>query len=188
MVAQSPSLSSHYNDPLRNFKFQVTFTPMGVGDAIVMGFMTVQGLSVAIQPIIYNQGGMNAVTQKMPAQADFGNITLSTGVVCRANPLDLEMLTTVFAFVQGTAPPTSKFVPSTSDFRYTVDIEVLQHPVTTAEAPTGAWFRVFDAWPTTFAWADLDAGANQPFISEIVLVNGGFDVLYAHSPTTSVGP
>jgi phage tail-like protein len=158
-----------------------------------MGFMTVQGLTTTIQPIPYAPGGLNAVTQKLPATADFGPITLTKGVACTSNPLDLAMFSNVFSFIQGGAP-NSYFSGGgsvgnvASDFRYTVDIQVLDHPVTTADAPAGAWFRVYTAWPTTFTWADLDAGAEQLFISEIVLVNGGFDVQYASTPLQSVGP
>jgi phage tail-like protein len=195
MVAQSPSLSSHYNDPLRNFKFQVQFTQMGGGGAPipVMGFMTVQGLTTTIQPIPYAPGGLNAVTQKLPATADFGPITLTTGVACTSNPLDLQMFSNVFSFIQGGSPNSAlagngSFANTSTDFRYTVDIQVLGHPVTTVDAPAGAWFHVYDAWPTTFSWADLDAGSDQVFIKEIVLVNGGFDVQYASTATASVGP
>ncbi len=195
MVTQKPSLSSPDTDPLRNFKFQVQFTQMGGGTSPipVMGFMTVQGLTTTVQPIPYAPGGLNAVTQKLPATADFGPITLTRGVACTANPHDLAMFSNVFSFIQGGSPNSAlagngSYANTSTDFRYTVDIQVLQHPVTKSDAPAGAWFHVYDAWPTTFTWADLDAGANEIFISEIILVNGGFDVSYASTPSGSVGP
>jgi phage tail-like protein len=152
-VTQSTSLASIATDPLRNFKFQVVITPQS-GGVINMGFMNVQGLNVQIDVIAYREGGFNVTTQKMPGQADFSPIVLSHGVVC-GRQADIDWLRELFIVMQGsgtTGPGTN--------FRDTVDIKVLSHPVTTSSVPVKGWFRVYNAWPTAVSWSDLDAGAN----------------------------
>ena len=183
MVAQSPSLSSPATDPLRNFKFQVTLTPMpgsSNSNAITLGFMTVQGLAANIDSIPYREGNMNTVTQQMPGQTSFNPITLSHGVICSASPLELAMFDNIFTVQQGSGTQ----APGVN-FRYQCDIQVLDHPVTTSDAPVKAWFKVYNAWTTAFAWGDLDAGANQTLIAQLSMVHEGFDATYAAGPGTA---
>ena len=66
-----------------------------------------------------------------------------------------------------------------TNFRSTVDIKILDHPVTTSTVPVGAWFRAYNAWPTAVSWSDLDAGANALFINQMSLAHEGFDVAVA---------
>lgn len=173
-VTQQASIAHLATDPLRNFKFVVTITPAG-GAAINMGFMNVQGLNVQIDVIAYREGAMNTTTQKMPGQADFAPIVMSHGVAV-GETADIEWLKQLFVVMQGTGNQ----APGT-DFRATVDIQILDHPVTTASVPIKAWFRVYNAWPTAQSWADLDAGANALFISQMSLAHEGFDLEIASS-------
>jgi len=186
MVTQQPSLSNPGTDPLRNFKFLVTFTPnaAGVPQVPPMGFMTVQGLTSAVSSVPYQPGGLNSTVQNIPLQAAWGPITLTKGVICTSDPapIDLQMMGGVMSYIQGGSPPAWCGSGNQADFRYGVDIQVLQHPVTVQDAPAGAWFHVYNAWCSTWTWADLDAGANELFISQIILTHGGFDAQYANSP------
>jgi phage tail-like protein len=171
-VTQQSSVAHLSTDPLRNFKFVVTITPSG-GSAINMGFMNVQGLNVQIDVIAYREGGFNTTTQKLPGQADFSPIVMSHGVAVGSQP-DIDWLRQLFVVMQGTGTQ----APGT-DFRDIVDIQVLDHPVTTASVPIKAWFRVYNAWPTAVSWSDLDAGANALLISQLSLAHEGFDVSVA---------
>jgi phage tail-like protein len=70
------------------------------------------------------------------------------------------------------------------DFRATVDIMVLDHPVTTPQVPVKAVYRVYNAWPTSIAFSDLDAGANAVLMQQMSLAHEGFDMRLANS----IGP
>jgi phage tail-like protein len=177
-ITQKNSLSSVATDPLRNFKFQVSIS----GLTSQFGFMNVQGLNVQIDVIAYREGGFNTTTQKMPGQADFSPIVMSRGVVYGPQP-ELAWLQQLFIVMQGQGNQTA-----TNNFRQTVDIQLMDHPVTTKTAPIGAWFRVYNAWPTAVSWSDLDAGANALFINQMSLAHEGFDVNVAVNNATEVGP
>ena len=179
-VSQTPSLSTLATDPLRNFKFQVTLYPRSgspVGSAsTVMGFMTVSGIATNIDVIPYREGGINATTQKMPGQSDFNPVTFSHGVVLGPQH-DMDWIEQLFTVMQGSGKTTS-----TSDFRMQVEVAVLQHPVTSSSAAVGAEFMLFNAWPTTLAYSDLDAGANQLLIAQMALAYEGFSGDVASGP------
>lgn len=173
-VSQHASLAHIATDPLRNFKFNVLITPPG-GHTIHMGFMNVQGLNVQVDVIAYREGGFNTTTQKMPGQADFSPLVLSHGVAVGAAP-DIAWLQQLFIVLQGTGSQTAN-----TDFRDTVEIQVLYHPVTAATVPVAATFFVYNCWPTAVSWSDLDAGANALLISQLSLAHEGFDVNIAGS-------
>jgi phage tail-like protein len=166
-VTQSSSLSSILTDPLRNFKWQVTFRPAN-GKAVTMYFMTLSGLSLTIDTIPYREGGYNVTTQKMPGQADFGPITLTKGVMLGTQFM-IPWVAQLFTVVQGTGS-----AGAGADFRSTVEVQVLDHPNTSSSAAVKAEFTIFRAWPTSLAYSDLDAGANQLFISQMTLAHEGF--------------
>lgn len=173
-VKQTSSIAHLASDPLRNFKFLVTIRP-ATGKAIKLGFMSVSGLNITVDVIAYRTGAYNTTTQKMPGQADFSPITLARGVAVGSTE-DINWMRQLFTVMQGTGN-----AGPGNNFRRTVDIQILDHPVTTAEVPIKAWFRVYNAWPTSIAWSDLDAGANQLFISQLVLAHEGFN--YTLAPT-----
>jgi phage tail-like protein len=76
------------------------------------------------------------------------------------------------------------------NFRCDIEIAVLNHPVPSSganvTAGTGAVtgasddvamrFRVYNAWPTTVAYSDLNAGDNALFVEQMTLVHEGFDL------------
>jgi phage tail-like protein len=171
-VQQLSSLATLATDPLRNFKFVVTIS-RPTGSAINIGFMSVSGFNINIDVIAYREGGYNTTTQKMPGQADFSPITFSRGVIM-GNTVDIDWLTQLFTVIQGSGTTT----PGT-DFRRTVDVQVLDHPVTSGTVNVKAWFRIYNAWPTSVSWSDLDAGANQLLIEQMSLAHEGFDYTLA---------
>lgn len=171
-VQQKSSIAHLATDPLRNFKFLTTIRPPS-GKAIDLGFMSVSGLNITVDVIAYREGGYNTTTQKMPGQADFSPITLSRGVAV-GHTEDIDWMRELFVVMQGTGPSRAG-----NDFRRIIDVQILDHPVTAATVPIKGWFRIFNAWPTSIAWSDLDAGANQLFISQLVLAHEGFDYTLA---------
>ena len=173
-VKQTSSIAHLATDPLRNFKFLVTFMPPA-GAPIQAGFMSVSGLNITVDVIAYRTGGMNVTTQKLAGQADFSPITMSRGVAVGQN-FDYNWMKQIFTVVQG-----SGTAGDGNDYRWSVLVQILDHPVTTANVAVKAEFLIRNAWPTSIAWSDLDAGANQLFISQLVLAHEGFDFSLASS-------
>jgi phage tail-like protein len=185
-VQQKPSLSSLATDPLRNFVWQLTFTPGAASPsgakAFTSGFMTVGGLGMTIDVIPYREGDHNTTTQKMSGQADFQPVVLSTGVIV-GRTQDLQWIKQLFIVNQGSGGQTE-----TTDYRCLVDIAVLAHPVTAGTRAIKARFRVYNAWPTSIAWSDLDAGANQLLIEQMSLAHEGIDPQIAASAGATEAP
>jgi phage tail-like protein len=179
-MATTTSIARLATDPLRNFKFNVQISHPTIPGFARMGFMSVSGLNVTTEVIPYREGGMNTTTQKMPGQSDFAPITLSKGLAVG----DTEMMAwmkQLFTVMQGTG--TGK--PGT-DFRQTVNVTVLDHPVTSVvTAPVKARFKIYNAWPTAVAFSDLDAGANAIIVQQMTLAHEGFDFSLASSTGAS---
>ena len=165
-VIQSSSMAHLATDPLRNFKFRVTIEAF---PNITYGFMSVSGMNITTEVISYREGAMNTTTQKMPGQSDFSPITLSRGLAV-GNPVDLLWMAQLFKVIQGTG----KF-GANNDFRSNIHLDVIGHPVTTPTAPVVARFKVYNAWPTTLSFSDLDAGASQLLVAQIALAHEGWD-------------
>jgi phage tail-like protein len=191
-------LSTLLTDPVRNFKFLVTFSPTGGKDAAwganfgTMGFVSLSGLSVTTEPIAYREGGYNTNVHQIPGQSAFTPISLSKGVMLDQpdNALWMKRLFTVLT------PSISTGVGA--NFRCNLDIQVLSHPNpqastggTTKQATnpydqhTSLRFKVYNAWITSLAYSNLDAGANTLMVEEMSLVHEGFDVEYGTDYTTA---
>jgi T4-like virus tail tube protein gp19 len=192
-------------DPLRSFKFNVIipFTPPGDGHPsgiARLGFMSMSGLGIAIEPLTYREGGDNLTTRKMPGQADFNPITLSRGLF----PTDYDnwywmqmLFTALYAGGAGTTANGVSFnQPFTSsqtnlDFRTTMYINVLQHPLTANGIDISTSYqnsfqnqsnivqisyKLYSAWIGSYAVSDLDAGGNAVAVEQLSLNYEGFDV------------
>lgn len=177
------SIAHLKTDPLRNFKFLVSIKRRQTPRLATMGFMSVSGLNVTTEVIPYREGGMNTTTQKMPGQSDFAPITLSKGLAVGDKAM-LNWMRELFTVMQGTGTG-----PAGNNFRSTVDIKVLAHPVTkgteAVRRRAKAWFRVYNAWPTSVAYSDLDAGANAIIIQQMTLAHEGFEFKIADDVTAN---
>jgi len=167
MITQTSSLSTPKTDPLKNFKFQTIFYP-AVGPSVTMWWMTISGLGMTIDTIPYREGGYNTTTQKQPGQADFSPLTLTKGVQV-GTQFTIPWMQQLFAVMQGTGSQVAG-----QDFRATVDVHIIDHPVTVSQAPVKAAFTVYRAWPTALQYSDLDAGANQLFVQQMTLAHEGW--------------
>ena len=171
-IAQKSSLSSVASDPLRDFKFAVNIQQNGSTDvaSVNLGFMTVSGLGMAVDVIAYRGGGMNVSVQNMPGQIAFNPCVFTRGVTLDANPIQINWMQQLYSFAQGTGTG----ITPTSDFRSTISVYVLDHP-STGSTVEQAGFKLYNAWPYTLAYSDLDAGSNQLFITQMTFAYEGFD-------------
>lgn len=178
-------------DPLRNFRFLVTFKPfdpnnlqLGTGSAKVpMGFTSVSGLSVTTDSIPYREGGYNTTVHQIPGQTTFAPVSFQRGVVLGTNQ-NWEWMRKLFRTVQA-----SGSTETLTNFRCDVEIQVLSHPIAGANPEDLAQtkqsdhvalrFEVYNAWITSVAYSDLNAGDNAIFVEQMTLVHEGFDVNWA---------
>jgi phage tail-like protein len=191
-------------DPIRNFRFLVTFKPLGGGangggdwlpsstGPVTVGFTSVSGLSVQTDSIPYREGGYNTTVHQIPGQSSFAPLTLQRGVVLGTDQ-HWKWMRKLFQTVQGTGSTNTQ----AQNFRCDVEIAVLSHPVAgsgagTAGTPQGGQltganykdhvamrFNVYNCWPTAVAYSDLNAGDNAIFVEQMSLVHEGFDVKWA---------
>jgi phage tail-like protein len=186
-------------DPIRNFRFLVTFKPHVTADAdwlnnapkkVTVGFTSVSGLSVQTDSIPYREGGYNTTVHQIPGQTTFAPITLQRGVVLGTKQ-HWDWMRHLFATVQGNST-----TALAQNFRCDIEIAVLSHPVpskTGQESVMGnpgvandhvaMRFHVYNTWPTAVAYSDLNAGDNAIFVEQMTLVHEGFDVTWATSLT-----
>jgi phage tail-like protein len=170
---QAASMAHIDTDPLRNFKFNVQINHPKARGLINMGFMSVQGLNISTEVIPYREGGMNTTTQKMPGQTDFAPITLSRGLAVGNHGM-MDWMLELFSVIAGQGYRASGSGPA-NDFRTTMVINILDHPVTKGIAPVKASFKVYNAWPSSVSWSDLDAGANAIVVNQMTLQHEGFE-------------
>ena len=193
--------SSLITDPLRNFRFLVTFKPLtdATGAPIStatsnlksakFGFTSVSGMAVTTDSIPYREGGYNTTVHQIPGQTTFAPITLQRGVILGTSQ-NWEWMKNLFATVQGGGSTRGR----TENFRCDMEIAVLSHPIPatgeTDNTPTASdhvamRFNVYNAWPTSVAYSDLNAGDNALFVEQMTLVHEGFNVNWAANLTTS---
>lgn len=196
MPAFTNPLSTLMTDPVRNFRFLVTFKPTDewkdAAKPAKMGFVSLSGLSVTTEPIAYREGGYNTNVHQIPGQSAFTPITLSKGVMLgqESNMLWMKRLFSVIT------PSVTSGVGA--GFRCNLDIQVLSHPnpqastgaaATQAQATTAydqhtsLRFKVYNAWISSLSYSNLDAGSNTLMVEEMSLVHEGFDVAYAKDYT-----
>jgi phage tail-like protein len=185
--------STLITDPIRNFRFLVQFKPQGTNptlDAlkgVTLGFTSVSGLSVTTDSIPYREGGYNTTVHQIPGQTTFTPITLQRGVILGTNQ-NWEWMRNLFATVAAGGSTRS----IAQNFRCNLEVQVLSHPIPSAgeEDNSAATdhvamrFEVYNAWPTSVAYSDLNAGDNALFVEQMTLVHEGFDVNWAPNLTT----
>jgi phage tail-like protein len=194
--------SNLITDPIRNFRFLVTFKPLtsaggaptsaatrALANATTFGFTSVSGMAVTTDSIPYREGGYNTTVHQIPGQTTFAPIQLQRGVILNTNQ-NWDWMRNMFATVQGSG--TTRGV--TENFRCDLEIAVLSHPIpganpedtTAAQSDhTAMRFNVYNCWPTSVAYSDLNAGDNALFVEQMTLVHEGFDVNWAPNLSTN---
>jgi phage tail-like protein len=156
---------------------------LGLTQATI-GFTSVSGLSVATDSIPYREGGYNTTVHQIPGQTTFTPLTLQRGVLIGSKQ-NWDWMRNLFATV--TAGNTTRGVDQ--NFRCDLEIAVLSHPIpgspnandttTTSTDHVAMRFKVYNAWPTSVAYSDLNAGDNALFVEQMTLVHEGFDINWA---------
>jgi phage tail-like protein len=176
-------------DPLRNFKFRVEIQldlGPGYGPMAHLGFMAASGLAATTEPISYREGGDNTTPRKMPGQTDFPPVSLTRGLV--GNRKDVALLWAWYRKIFFVQQGSNHGIVSGQNFRAdTIYIRVFDHPVnrgTVAGEAVGmgpiygtvrASWKLFNAWPASLAFSDLDAGGNGVLVNNLTLMYEGFD-------------
>jgi len=190
MPINTNTLSTLMTDPVRNFKFLVTFLPTNdwkdTSKPAKMGFVSLSGLTVTTESIAYREGGYNTNVHQIPGQSAFSPITLSKGVMLGQSS-NAKWMRRLFSVM---TPTVTSGVGA--GFRCNLDIQVLSHPNPQgstggasgqADNPedqhTSLRFKVYNAWISSLAYSNLDAGANTLMVEEMSLVHEGWDVSYA---------
>ena len=188
--------STLVTDPIRNFRFLVTFIPQDSTNTTLsslktatFGFTSVSGMAVTTDSIPYREGGYNTTVHQIPGQTSFTPITLQRGVILNTHQ-NYDWMRNLFATVSANGSTRSV----NQNFRCDLEIQVLSHPIpkagpedTSAEQSdhTAMRFHVYNCWPTSVAYSDLNAGDNALFVEQMTLVHEGFDVNWAPNLTTN---
>lgn len=172
-------------DPIRNFRFLVKFYKHVEGGgwtpSATLGFTQVSGLSAQVAAIPYREGGYNTTVHQIPGQAQFSPVTMQRGMMLGTSQ-HWDWLKTIFSSVSGAGARN----PDTS-FRADVEIYILNHPYVDGAANTdeidysqaikkAMKIKLFNAWITSIAYSDLNAGDNAFLVEQITLVHEGFDI------------
>lgn len=184
--------SSLATDPIRNFRFLVTFIPLDSNATNIpgstttkstqktLGFTSVSGLSVTTDSIPYREGGYNTTFHQIPGQSTFAPVSFQRGVVLGTRQ-NWDWMRKLFATVQGGPEATNI---GANNFRCDIEIKVLSHPIagggvedsSSATDHVAQRFYIYNAWITSLAYSDLNAGDNAIFVEQMTLVHEGFDM------------
>lgn len=170
-------------DPLRNFKFRVTF--VGGSTAVTapladMGFMSVSGLGIQTDMIPYREGGDNTITRKLPGQSDVSPLTLVSGVFAGDNKnAQMEWFKHIFAVNWGSGNSNWD-----ENFRCDMIIRVMNHPITKGDTGgnqnAAAAFKVYNCWPGAVVFNDLNAGDNSILVTNMTVHHEGFEAFFGN--------
>lgn len=177
-------------DPIRNFRFLVNFEALdgnvtgipGGKNSVQLGFTSVSGLSVQTDSIPYREGGYNTTFHQIPGQTTFAPVSFQRGLVLGTKQ-NWEWMRKLFATVQGGTTSSNVGV---NNFRCNIEIQVLSHPIagtgadddSTANDHIAQRFKIYNAWITSLAYSDLNAGDNAIFVEQMTVVHEGFDASF----------
>jgi phage tail-like protein len=181
------SRSTIATDPLRAFKFRVTFkvgegvsTPFNTAvTSFSGGFQGISGLSFSVNSIPYREGGYNSTVHQVPGLTAFNPVTLTRGVLF-GNDSAITWMRGLFAAsaAEGFNVNDSK----ASGFRCNVTIQVMDHPNEGSATNTPRMaFYLHNAWISSLNYTDLNAGANELLLETIQLVHEGLSVGFVNS-------
>jgi len=209
MARQANARKSQTSDPVRNFRFLVKFKPLtpngGPSDfqpEPTVGFTSVSGLSMTTEPIPYREGGYNTTVHQIPGQTTFSPVTFQRGVTIGTRQ-NYDWTRMLFRAISG-GGSSDRLIANKSSFRANIQIDVLNHPVpyststdfgadNISEAQTGAddlvvaRFNLYNAWPTSIAYSDLNAGDNALVVEQMTVVHEGMSMSWATENAVAAG-
>jgi phage tail-like protein len=184
------SRSTIQTDPMRAFRFRATFRSAGAfpfNSAITSfsgGFNSVSGLNTTVTPITYREGGYNTTMHQIPGMATFSPVVFSRGALY-GNDSAITWMRGLFAATSGEGFAISN-TNNARNFRCRVTIEAMDHPnagISTNIPRIG--FYLHNAWISTLAFSDLNAGANELMFEQMTLVHEGLSVAMLNSNGTA---
>lgn len=186
-------------DPIRNYRFIVSFypqimKPMGgtwgepnwkpVGR---FGFASVSGFAFNVGVQTIREGGFNATVRQVPTHVEFSALQLDRGIGLGSSQ-NWDWMRMMLRTVQGRAQGNRAL------FRSDIEVAVLSSPVPYANRKrsfggegrneyqaasddhVAMRFRVYNAWPTSVVYSDLNAGDNALMVERMTIVHEGLDV------------
>lgn len=194
------SRSSALSDPIRNYRFRVEFFPHVFGEYGVskspgwvpsglMGFNSVSGLAVSTENLSLREGGYNTTNHEIPLQTTYSPVTFQRGVVIGTGQ-HWDWMKNLLKVVQG-APQRDSIK---AVFRSDIQVSVLRAPVpfsggnnrpyeagdfpalASADDEVSMKFVLYNAWPRSIAYSDLNAGDSALMVEQLTIVHEGFDV------------
>jgi phage tail-like protein len=201
LQTQVNARAAQSTDPIRNFRFLVKILPLtptnGLKFQSSLGFTSVSGLAMSTESIPYREGGYNTTVHQIPGQTTFSPVTFQRGVTIGSRQ---HYDWTKMLFRTLTATNDLALQPKTG-FRCNVEIRVLNHPVPYGQGSTAfgapvpeaiqadddsvvALFRLYNAWPTSIAYSDLNAGDNALMVEQMTLVHEGMSMDWTNVPAT----
>jgi phage tail-like protein len=195
-------------DPLRNFKFRVSILAKdGSGNLKdnlkgidQIGFAQVSGISVTNEVISYREGGMNTHPHKMVAQSDFAPVSFARGAFAGQDQL-WQWQKFIHAFLGQGVGGEPGLAIGDGNYRCDILVHVYDHPHTASEVVGEEglkyqWdggtlnnnvivpgnvkfaFRLYNAWPGSYALTDLNAGDNGILIQSMTVHHEGFKLAW----------
>jgi phage tail-like protein len=177
-------------DPLRSFRFLADFRIADTGEQVFSnqlisgnttgftgGFTSISGLSIQTQSIGYREGGFNTTLHQVPGMTQFQPVTFQRGTLF-GKAEAITWMRGLFAAAAGEGVGLNG-----RSFRCNVDIYVLDHPAADISESENMIdnrskmkFTVHNAWITSLAYSDLNAGDNQLLYETMTLVHEGLSV------------
>ena len=172
------------SDPIRNFKFNVEASLGDTSDPFAkFGFMSVEGIAMNTEMVAYREGGWNTSPHKLPGQTDFSPLTMSTGVYYDRPEL-WELAKKMFS-VQHGGGSLAMDAGQISEFRYTLVVRVLGHPVTAGgesgtDPTAGALlaYKFVNCWTASVGFSGLNASDNAIVVQQMTVHHEGFGVYF----------
>lgn len=193
-AATAPDYRPPVSDPIGNYRFLVYFYPHQVAKTQnpewkpmgMMGFTSVSGFSYNVNVVSIREGGYNTTLHQVPTQVDFSALQLDRGVLLGTQQ-NWDWMKMLLRVVQGRASRAQAL------FRSDIQVSVLQSPVRYGQGRTGynrqsgyeepayddnvsLRFRLYNAWPSSVVYSDLNAGDNALMVERMTIVHEGLDV------------
>jgi phage tail-like protein len=172
------ALRSSAYDPLRDFRFIVTFPgELASGHKeIAIGFSKVSGLSFGTSDVIEYREGHDVISpMKIPGLNKYDNVTFERGKSSNTDPDLADYLREwreLVAFYKGGAKASADGKrprrTDTYDYRKTVNISVIDR-----DGKTKCTTILYRAWPVSYKFSDLDASSSNVFIETLELAIEG---------------